>query len=156
MSPRFVGKILTHCAPMTNRITELGMVESCVLQAKGEFSRLAPQKLCLKPPPKKKCRKAKWPSQEALQIAEERREAKGKGETEIHTQLNAEFQRIARREKKGFVSEQWKEIEENSRMGKTRDLFQTIRHTRGTFHAKMGAIKDRSRLDLIEEDIKKR
>ena len=128
---------------MTNRITELGMVESCVLQAKGEFSRLAPQKLCLKPPPKKKCRKAKWPSQEALQIAEERREAKGKGETEIHTQLNAEFQRIARREKKGFVSEQWKEIEENSRMGKTRDLFKKIRDTKETFHAKMGSIKDR-------------
>ena len=142
---------------MANRITELGMVESCVLQAKGEFSRLAPQKLCLKPPPKKKCRKAKWPSQEALQIAEERREAKGKGETEIHTQLNAEFQRIARREKKGFVSEQWKEIEENSRMGKTRDLFKKISDTMGTFHAKMGSIKDRNVMDLTEaEDIEKR
>ena len=136
---------------MTNRITELGMVESCVLQAKGEFSRLAPQKLCLKPPPKKKCRKAKWPSQEALQIAEERREAKGKGETEIHTQLNAEFQRIARREKKGFVSEQWKEIEENSRMGKTRDLSKKIGDIKGTFHARLGTTKDRNGKDLIEE-----
>ena len=142
---------------MTNRITELGMVESCVLQAKGEFSRLAPQKLCLKPPPKKKCRKAKWPSQEALQIAEERREAKDKGEKKRYTHLNAEFQRIARRDKKPFLSDQCKEIEENNRMGKTRDLSKKIRDTKGTCHAKMGTIKDRNGMDLTEaEDIKKR
>ena len=107
-------------------------------------------------PKKEKCKKAKWLSEEALQTAMKRREAKGKGEKEIYTHLNAEFQRIARRDKEAFLSDQCKEIEKNSRMGKTRDLFQKIRHTRGTFHAKMGTIKDRSRLDLIEEDIKKR
>ena len=96
-------------------------------------------------------------SEETLQIAEERREAKGKGETEIHTQLNAEFQRIARREKKGFVSEQWKEIEENSRMGKTRDLSKKIGDIKGTFHAKIDMIKDRNGKDLTKaKEIKKR
>ena len=92
---------------------------------------------------KKKCKKAKWLFEEALQIAEKRREAKGKGEREGYIQLNSEFQRIARREKKAFLSEQCKEIEENRRMGKTRDFFKKIRHTKGTFHAKMGSIKDR-------------
>ena len=87
------------------------------------------------------CKKAKWLSEEALQIAEKRREAKGKGETERYTYLNAEFQRIARRDKKAFFSDQCKEIEENNRMGKTRDLFKKIRDTKGTFHAKMGTIK---------------
>ena len=101
-------------------------------------------------------KKAKWLS-EALQIAEERREAKGKGEKERYTHLNAEFQRIARRDKKAFLSNQCKEIEENNRMGKTRDLFKKIRNTKGTFHAKMGTIKDRNGMDLTEaEDIKKR
>ena len=96
-------------------------------------------------------------SEEALQIAEKRREAKGKGEKEKHTHLNAEFQRIARRDKKAFLSDQYKEIEENNRMGKTRDLFKKIRDTKGIFHAKMGSIKDRNGLDLTEaEDIKKR
>ena len=96
-------------------------------------------------------------SEEALQIAEKRREAKGKGEKEIYTHLNAEFQRIARRDKKAFLSDQCKEIEENNRMGKTRDLFKKIRDTKGTFHAKMGSIKDRNGMDLTEaEDIKKR
>ena len=85
---------------------------------------------------------SKWLSEEALQIAEKRREAKGKGEKEIYTHLNAEFQRIARRGKKAFLSDQCKEIEENNRMGKTRDLFKKIRDTRGTFHAKMGTIKE--------------
>ena len=94
-------------------------------------------------PKKKKCKKGKWLSGEALQIAEKRREAKGKGEKERYTHLNAEFQRIARREKKSFLSDQCKEIEENNRMGKTRDLFKKIRDTKGTFHAKMGTIKDR-------------
>ena len=105
-------------------------------------------------PKKKKCKKAKWLSEEALQIAVKRREAKGKGEKERYTHLNAEFQRIARRDKKAF-SDQCKEIEENNRMGKTRDLFKKIRDTKGTFHAKMGLIKDRNGMDLTE-DIKKR
>ena len=95
-------------------------------------------------------------SEEALQIAEKRREAKGKGEKERYNHLNAEFQRIARRDKKAFLSDHCKEIEENTRMGKTRDLFKKIRDTKGTFHAKMGSIKDRNGMDLTEEDIKKR
>ena len=92
----------------------------------------------------KKCKKAKWLSEEALQIAVKRREAKSKGEKERYTHLNAEFQRIARRDKKAFLSDQHKEIEENNRMGKTRDLFKKTRDTKGTFHAKMGTIKDRN------------
>ena len=108
-------------------------------------------------PKKKKCKKAKRLSEEALQIAEKRREAKGKGEKERYTHLNAEFQRIARRDKKAFLSDQCKAMEENNRMGKTRDLFRKIRDTKGTFHAKMGSIKDRNGKDLREaEDIKKR
>ena len=107
-------------------------------------------------PKKKKCKKAKWLAEEALQIAVKRREAKGKGEKERHTYLNAEFQRIARRDKKAFLSDQCKEIEENNRTGKPRDLFKKIRDTKGTFHAKMGSIKDRNSMDLTEaEDIKK-
>ena len=108
-------------------------------------------------PKKKKCKKAKWLSGEDLQIAVKRREAKSKGEKERYKHLNAEFQRIARRDKKVFISEQRKEIEENNRMGKTRDLFRKIRDAKGPFHAKMGSIKDRNGLDLTEaEDIKKR
>ena len=107
-------------------------------------------------PKKKKCKKAKWLSEEALQIAEKRKEVNSKGERERHTQMNAEFQRIARRDKKAFLSEQCKEIEENNRMGKTRDHFKNIGDTKGTFHAKMGTIKDRNGKDLTEaEDIKK-
>ena len=105
----------------------------------------------------KKCKKAKWLSWEALQIAVRRREAKSKGEKERYKHLNAEFQRIARRDKKAFFSDQCKEIEEKSRMGKTRDLFKKVRDTKGTFHAKMGSIKDRNGLDQTEaEGIKKR
>ena len=105
----------------------------------------------------KKCKKAKWLSEEALQIAVKRRDVKSKGEKEKYTHLNAEFQRIARRDKKVFLSDQCKEIEENNRMGKTRDLFKKIRDTKGIFHAKMGSIKDRNGMDLREaEDIKKR
>ena len=101
--------------------------------------------------------KSKWLSEEALQTALKRREAKGKGEKERYTHLNAEFQRIARRDKKAFFSDHCKEIEENNKMGKTRDLFKKIRDTKGTFHAKMGTIKDRNDMDLTEaEDIKKR
>ena len=105
----------------------------------------------------KKCKKATWLSEEALQIVVKRREAKSKGEKQIYKHLNAEFQRIARRDKKAFLSDQDKEIEENNRMGKTRDLFKKIRDTKGTFHAKMGSIKDRNVMDPTEaEDIKKR
>ena len=108
-------------------------------------------------PKKKKCKKAKWFSEEALQIVEKRTEVKGKGEKEKYTHLNAEFQRIARRNKKAFLSDQCKEIEENNRMGKTGDLFKKIRDTKGTFHSKMGTIKDRNGMDLREaEHIKKR
>ena len=103
-------------------------------------------------PKKKKCKKAKWLFEEALQIAEKRREVKGKGEKERYTHLNVEFERIARRDKKAFLSNQCKEIEENNRMGKTRDLFKKIRDTKGIFHAKMGSIKDRNGMDLIEAE----
>ena len=99
-------------------------------------------------PKKKKCKKAKWLSEEALQIAVKRREVKSKGEKERYTLLNADFQRIARRDKKAFLSDQCREIEENNRMGKTRDLFKKMRDTKGTFHAKMGSIKDRNGMDL--------
>ena len=104
----------------------------------------------------KKCEKAKWLSGEALQIAVKRREVKRKGEKKRYKHLNAEFQRIERREKKAFLSDQCKEIDEN-KMGKTRDLFKKIRDTKGTFHAKMGSIKGRNGMDLTEAaDIKKR
>ena len=106
---------------------------------------------------KKKCEKAKWLSEEALQVAVKRREAKSKEEKEIYSHLNAEFQRIARRDKKAFLSNHCKETEENNRMGKTRDLFKNIRDTKGIFHANMGSIKDRNGVNLTEaEDIKKR
>ena len=105
----------------------------------------------------KKCKKAKWLSEEALQIAVKRREAKSKGEKERYCHLNAEFQTIARTDKKAFLSDQCKEIEKNNRMGKTRDLFKKIRDTMGILYAKMGLIKDRNGMDLIDaEDIKKR
>ena len=108
-------------------------------------------------PMEKKCKKAKWLSKKALQIAVKRREGKSKGEKERYSHLNAEFQRIARKDKKTFLSDQCKEIEENNSMGKTRDLFKKIRDTKGTFHAKMGSVKDRNDRDLIKvEDIKKR
>ena len=102
-------------------------------------------------PKKKKCKKAKWLSAEALQIAAKRRDMKGKGEKERYTHLNAEFQRIARRDQKAFLSDQCKEkktVEEKNRIGKTRDLFKKIRDTKGTFHAKMGSIKDRNGMEL--------
>ena len=106
---------------------------------------------------KKKLNEVKWLFEEALKIAEKRREAKGKGKKERYTHLNAKFQRTARRDKKTFVSDQCKEIEENDRTGKTRYLFKRIKDTKGTFHAKMGTIKDRNNVDLTEaEDIKKR
>ena len=108
-------------------------------------------------PMKKKCKREKWLSEETLQKAEKRREAKSKGEKERYSHLNAEFQRIARTDKKAFLSDQCKEIEENNRMGKTRDLFKKIRDSKGTLHAKVGTIRNRNGMDLIEAgDIKKR
>ena len=108
-------------------------------------------------PMEKKCKKAIWLSEEALQIAVKRREMKGKGEKERYIHLIAKFQRIARRHNKAFLSDQCKEIEENNRMGKARDFFKNIRDTKGTFHAKMGRIKERNCMDITEaEDIKKR
>ena len=108
-------------------------------------------------PMEKKCKKANWLSEEALQIAVKKREAKSKGEKERYSHLNSEFQRIARKDKKALLSNQCKEIEENNRMGKTRDLFKKMRDIKGTFHAKMGSIKDRNGMDLTAtEDIKKR
>ena len=108
-------------------------------------------------PIEKKCKKTKWLSEEAFQIAMKRREAKSKGEKERYSHLNAEFQRIASRDKKALLTDKCREIEENNRIGKTRDLFKKIRDTKGTFHAKMGSIKDRNGRDLTEaEDIKKR
>ena len=108
-------------------------------------------------PQEKEMQKGKWLSEKALQIAEKRRETKGKGERGRYTHLNAEFQRIARRDEKAFLSDQCKEIQEDNRMGKTKDLFKKIRDTKGIFHAKMGIIKDRNGMDLTEaEDIKNR
>ena len=108
-------------------------------------------------PKKKKCKKSKWLSEEAIQLAEKRREAKGKGEKERFTHVNAEFQRIARRDKNTFLSDQCKEIEGNNRIGKIIDLLKKIGDTKGTFHAKIGTIKDRTGIDLTEaEDIEKR
>ena len=107
-------------------------------------------------PKKKKCKKAKWLSEEALEIAVKRREVKSKGEKKKYAHLNAEFQRIARRDKKALLSDQCKEIEESNRMGKTRDLFKKIRDTKGTFHAKMGTIKGRNGQDITEAEDTKR
>ena len=107
-------------------------------------------------PWKRNAKKAKWLSGEALQIAVKRREVKSKGEKERYKHLNAEFQRIARRDKKAFFSDQCKEIEEKNRLGKTRDLFKKIRDTKGTFHAKMGSIKDRNDMNLTEAEVLRR
>ena len=141
---------------VTNRFKGLDLIE--YLKNYGwRFGNLVREALIKTIPKKKKCRKAKWLTEEALQIAVKRREAKCKGEKERYTHLNADFQRTARRDKKVFLSDQCKEIEENNRMGETRDLFRKIRGTKGTFHAKMGSIKDRNVMDLTEaEDIKKR
>ena len=128
---------------MRNRFTGLDLIDRVPDELWTEVNDIA-QEAVIKPiPKKKKCKKAKRLSEETLQIAE-KREAKGKGEKERYTHLNAEFQRIARRYKKAFLSDQSKEIEENNRMGKTGDLFKKIRDTKETFHAKMGTIKNRN------------
>ena len=146
-----------YTVEVTNRFKGLDLIDSVPEELWMEVCDIVQKAVIKTILKKKKCKKAKWLSEEALQIAEKRREAKGKGEKERYTYLNAEFQRIARRDKKAFLSDQHKEIEENNRMGKTRDLFKKIRDTKGTFHAKMGSIKHRNGMDLTEaEDIKKR
>ena len=146
-----------YTVEVTNRLNGLDLIDRVPEELWTEVCDIIQEAVIETIAKKKKCKKAKCLSKEALQIAEKRREAKGKGEKERYTHLNAEFQRRARRGKKVFVSDQCKEIEENNRMGKTRDLFKKIRATKGTFHAKFGTIKDRNCMDLTEaEDIKKR
>ena len=142
---------------VTNRFKGLDLIDRMPEQLWMEVHDIVQEAVIKSIPKKKKCKKATWLSEEALQIPEKRREVKGKGEKERYAHLNAEFQRIARRDKKAFLSDQCKEIEENNRIGKTRDLFKKIRYTKRTFHAKMGTIKGRNSMDLTEaEDIKKR
>ena len=133
---------------VTNRFKGLDLIDRLPEELRMEVHDILQEALIKTFPKKKKCKKAKWLSEEALQTAMNRREAKGKGQKERYTHLNAEFQRIARRDKKAFLSDQCKEIEENNRMEKTRDLFKKIRDTKGTFHAKMGTIKYRNGMDL--------
>ena len=140
---------------MTNRFKELYLIE-CLTNYGQRFLTLYGGR-GQDHTQEREMQKAKWSSEEALQIAVKRREAKGKGEQKRYSHLNAEFQRIARRDKKVFLNDQCNEIEENNRMGKTRDHFKKIRDIKGNFHAKMGTIKDRNGMDLTEaEDIKKR
>ena len=142
---------------VTNRFKGLDLIDRVPDELWTEVPDIVQEAVIKTIPKEKKCKKAKWLSEEALQRAEKRKEAKGKGEKESYTHVNAEFQRIARRDKKAFLSDQCKEIEVNNRMGKTRDLFKKIRDTKGTFHAKMGTIKDRNIMVLTEaEHIKKR
>ena len=141
----------------TNRFKGLDLIDRVPKELWMEVHDIVQEAVIKTIPKKKICKNAKWLSEAALQIAEKRREAKGKGEKERYTHLSAEFQRIVRKDKKAFLSYQHKEIEENNRMGKTRDLVKKIRDIKGTFHAKMGKIKDRNGMDLTEaEDIKKR
>ncbi|KAF7247924.1 Lysosomal acid phosphatase [Varanus komodoensis] len=150
-------KLTNGKGEVTNRFKELDLIDRVPEELWMEFCNIVQEEATKTIPKKKKCNKAKWLYEEALQIAEERREAKGKGERERYTQLNAEFQRIARRDKNALLNEQCKEIEENNRIGRTRDLLKKIGDMKGTFHAKMGMIKDQNRRDLTEaEEIKKR
>ena len=142
---------------VTNRFKELNIIDRVPEELWIEVCDIVQEAVIKTIPKKKKCKKAKWLSDEALQIAEKRREARGKGEKERYTHLNAELQGIVRKERKPFLSDQCKEIEESNRMGKTRDVFRKINDTNGTFHAKVGTITDRNGMDLTEaEDIKKR
>jgi len=142
---------------VTNRFKGLNLIDGVPEKLWAEVHNIVQKARIKTIPKKKKCKKAKWLSEEDLQIAVKKREAKGKGKKERYTHLKAEFQGIARRDKKAFLSNQCKGIEKNNRMGKTRDLFKKIRDTKGTSHAKMGTMKDRNGMDLTEaEDIKKR
>ena len=143
-----------YTVQVTNRFKGLDLMDRVPEELWMEFPNTVQKESHSK---KKKCKKAKWLSKEALQILRKEEKQKGKGEKERYTHLNAEFQRIARRDKKVFLSDQCKEIEENNGMGKTTDLFEKIRDIKGTFHTKMGSTKDRNGMDLTEaEDIKKR
>ena len=145
-----------YAAEVRNRVKGLDLIDRGPEKLWMQVCNIVRETAVKTIPKKKKCKKPKWLSEEDLQIAEETREAKSKGEKERYTHLNAEFQK-ARRDEKAFLSDQCKKIEENNRMGKTRDLFKKIRDTERTFHAKMGSIKDRNGRDLTEaEDIKKR
>ena len=142
---------------MTNRFKGLDLIDRVPEELWTEVHNTVQEAGIETTPKEKKCKKAKGLPEESLQIAVKRKEAKGKGEKERYTYLNAEFQRIAGRDKKAFVSDQCKEIEENNRMGKTRDLFKKVRDTKGNFHAKVGTIKAKNGMDLTEaEDIKKK
>ena len=141
---------------MTNRFKGLDLIDRVPEEQWTEVRDIVQEAMIKTIPKKKKCKKAKWLSEVGLQIAEKRREAKGKGEKESYTHLNVEFQRIARRDKKAFLSDQCREIEENNSMRKTSVLFKNIRDTKGTFHAKMGTIKDRKCMDVTEDNIKKK
>ena len=145
-----------YTVEVRNRFKGLDLIE-CLMNYGRRFVTLHRRQRSRQSQGEKKCKEAKWLPEEALQIAVKRQEAKSKREKERYTHLNAEFQRIARRDKKAFLSDQCKEIEDNNRMGKTRDLFKKIRDTKGTCHAKMGSIKDRNGMVLTEaEDVKKR
>ena len=135
---------------MTNGFKGLDLIDRVPEKLWTEVCDIVQEAVIKTIPKKKKCKKGKWLSEEVLRIAEKIREVKGKGEKERYTHVNAEFQKIARRDKKAFLSDQCKEIQENNRMGKTRVLFKKIKDTKGTFHAKMGAIKDRNVMDLTE------
>ena len=142
---------------MTNRFKGLDLTERVLDELWTEVRDIVQEAVIKIIPMEKKCKKAKWLSEEALQITEKRREGKGKEEKRRYTHLNAEFQRKAKRDRKAFFSDQCKEIEENNKMGKTSNLFKKIRDIKGTFHVKMGTIKDRTGIDLTEaEDIRKR
>ena len=142
---------------MRNRFKGLDMIDRVPEELQTQVCDIVHETGINTTPKKKKCKKAKWLSEETLQIAEKRTEVKSKGEKERYTHLNAEFQRIAGKDKKAFLSDQCKEIEENNRMGRTRDLCKKIRDTKGTFYAKIGTIKDRNCMDLTEaEDTMKR
>ena len=142
---------------MRNRFKALDLIDGVTEELWTEVHYIVQEAVIKTIPMEKKCKKAKWLSEEALQIAVKRREVKSKGEKERYKHLNAEFQTIARRDKKGILSNQCKEIEENNRMGETKDLIKKIRDTKGRFHAKRGTIKDRNGMDLRKaEDIRKK
>ena len=141
---------------MTNRFKEKDLIDRVPEELWTKVHDIVEEVVIKTVPKKKKCEKVNWLSEEAMQMPEKRREVKGKGEKERCTNLNAEFQRVARRVKKAFLSDHCKQIEDNNRMEKTSDLFKKIRGTKGTFHAKMGTIKNRNFVDLTEQKILKR
>ena len=149
--------LYNYTVEVRNRFKGLDLIDKVHEELWTEVHDIVQEAVIKTIPKKKKCKKPKWLSEETLQIAGKRREAKGKGEKERYTHLNAEFQRITWRDKKAFLSDQCKDTEENNRMGKTRDLFKKIRDIKGTFHAKIGTIKDRNGMDLTKaKDVRKR